>query len=112
MLVEWFGRLELPRAKSLIPLAQNWAFESGFLKAWLGEELAAELFHSHARDTMLLAIMKNDEAAFRGEVLPFNRVGLGALCNRLGIVNTKAHDALADCIAEAQVYRALITNQF
>ena len=36
MLVEWFERLELPFGKVLVPLAHNWAFESSFLKAWLG----------------------------------------------------------------------------
>ena len=30
------------------------------------------------------------------------------MCNKLGITNTNPHDALADCIAEAEVYRTLL----
>lgn len=56
LLVEWFEKLELPFKRSLIPLAHNWAFESSFLKAWLGVDLVDQVFHSHARDTMLYAI--------------------------------------------------------
>lgn len=109
LLVEWFDRLELPQNKVLVPLVQNWAFESSFMKAWLGVDLVDRLFHSHARDPMLLAVMMNDIAAFRGEDLPFNKVGLGSLCNRLNVVNQNAHNALADCYATAEVYRAMLT---
>ena len=80
LLVEWFERLELPFKKRLVPLAHNWAFESSFLKAWLGVEMVDQLFHSHARDSMLYAIALNDKAQFRGEPVPFNRVGLGSMC--------------------------------
>ncbi len=54
---------------------------------------------------MLLAIAINDKAAMRGEAIPFNRVGLGSLCNKFNVVNSNAHDALADALAEAEVYR-------
>ena len=43
----------------------------------MGVTLFEELWYSHARDGMLLAIAINDKAAFRGEAIPFNRVGLG-----------------------------------
>jgi DNA polymerase III epsilon subunit-like protein len=39
LLIEWVDRLELPFGKVLVPLVQNWAFESSFLKAWLGVAL-------------------------------------------------------------------------
>lgn len=108
LLVEWFQKLELPVGKCLVPLAHNWAFEAKFLQAWLGVDLCQELFHSHARDGMLLAISMNDRAAFAGEELPFSRVGLGSLCRKFGVTNASAHDALCDCLAEAEVYRALL----
>jgi len=108
-LVEWFENLKLPFKHCLIPLAHNWAFESSFLKAWLGVSMVDQLFHSHARDGMLYAIALNDLAVFRGMKKPFNYVSLGALCHQLGIVNINAHDALSDSIAEAEVYRALLT---
>jgi DNA polymerase III epsilon subunit-like protein len=109
LLVEYIDRLRLPFGKVLVPLVQNWAFESSFLKAWIGPDMTDKLFHSHARDPMLYAVALNDRAAFMGEELPFNRVGLGSLCNKLGVTNANAHDALADCIATAEVYRALLT---
>lgn len=107
-LVEWFNKLDLPFQKILVPLAHNWAFESGFLKAWLGVDMTDRIFHSHARDSMSEAISLNDRAAFMGEKVPFNRVGLGPLCRHFGITNENPHDALSDCLAEAQVYRALL----
>jgi len=40
--------------------------------------------------------------------VPFPFVGLGAMCKKLGVTNTNPHDALADCIAEAGVYHAML----
>ena len=37
----------------------------------------------------------------------FPSVSLTHLCQQLGIVNKKPHDALADAIAEADLYRAM-----
>ena len=108
LFVEWFERLDLPFKKSLVPMAHNWAFEASFLKAWMGIPLFEEMWFSLARDGMLLAIAINDKAAFRGETIPFSKVGLGSLCNKFNIVNANAHDALADALAEAEVYRALL----
>jgi DNA polymerase III epsilon subunit-like protein len=107
-LVEWFENLKLPFKRCLIPLAHNWAFESSFLKAWLGVSMVDQMFHSHARDGMLYAISLNDRELFAGRPKHFQYVSLGALCNKFGIVNANAHDALSDCIAEAEVYRALL----
>lgn len=108
LLVDWWERLDLPATKCLVPLAHNWAFESSFGKAWLGDDLFNQIFHSHARDGMLLAGSMNDRAAFAGEPVPFPRVGLLALCKQLGVVNENPHDALSDSIAEAKVYRGLL----
>lgn len=110
-LIEWFDRLGLPAGKCLVPLSQNWAFECKFLTTWLGPDLMDRIFHSHARDPMLLAIALNDMAAFSADELPFNRVGLGSLCNVLGVTNERPHDALADAAAAAEVYRALVTRR-
>lgn len=108
LLVEWWQKLDLPMNKCLVPLAHNWAFESAHGKAWLGDELFSQLFHSHARDAMLYALALNDKSAFKGEPVPFAKVGLGALCNRFNIDNPNHHDALNDCIVEAEVYRSLL----
>lgn len=111
LLVDWFENLDLPQAKRLVPVAHNWAFESSFGKAWLGDDLFNHIFHWHARDGMLLALSLNDRAAFAGESAPFSMVGLKSLCKKFGIVNENPHDALSDALAEAEVYRALVLHE-
>jgi DNA polymerase III epsilon subunit-like protein len=109
LLCEWFNRLDLPQNRSIVPLAHNWAFESAFLKGWLGPDLMDQIFHSHGRDSMLLAATINDRAFFLGHSTPFPKLGLVHLCQQLGIVYEKAHDALADCQATAELYKRLLT---
>lgn len=108
MLMAWLDNLDLPMDRKLVPLAQNWAFESGFLQAWLGVALKERLFMGTARDSMTLALGFNDLAVCRGKPAPFEKVNLGYLCEKFGIKNRKAHDALADCEAEAEVYRSMM----
>jgi DNA polymerase III epsilon subunit-like protein len=106
---EWFENLDMPFQKVIVPLAHNWAFEYGFLGAWLGIEGRDKIFHAHARDAMTIALGKNDTAFFRGETPPFDSyVSLTHLCRHFGIVNPRPHDALCDCLAEAEVYRHLL----
>lgn len=107
-LAEWVSSLGLPLDRSIVPLAHNWPFECGFLKAWLGVPLMEKLFFGHPRDGMQFAIQLNDRAAFTGRPIPFERVGLKDLCKQFGVVNEKAHDAYYDCLAEAEVYRHLL----
>lgn len=108
LLVEWFEALDLPVGKKLTPIAHNWAFESSFGKAWLGDKLFNHIFHFHPRDSMTYALSLKDRAAFAGEPVPFDHVGLGPLCKHFGITNARPHDALCDAVAEAEVYRALL----
>ncbi len=105
---EWFQRLDLPYRKSLVPLAHNWSFEAGFLKDWLGLESFNQIFHPHPRDTMGLALNIADRAVFRGEPIPFEKFGLPALCHHFGIELLDHHDALADCLATAQLYKCMM----
>ena len=108
MLSTWFKNLDLPFTKRLTPLAHNWSYESSFLKPWLGIDLFDELFHPHARDAMILALAINDRSFRRAEKAPFKTVNLNDLCDAMGVVNEKPHDALHDCLAEAEVYRRLL----
>ncbi len=105
---EWFQRLKLPFKKQLVPLAHNWAFERGFLTHWLGLETFNQLWHFHPRDTMLFALSINDTCAYHGKDIPFGYVGLGSLCDKFGITMEKAHDALCDARAEAELYRRML----
>jgi len=108
LLCDWFNQLDLPQNRVVVPLAHNWAFESAFLKGWLGPALVDQMFHSHGRDSMTMAAAINDKAFFKGEKLIFPKLGLVPLCAQLGIPYENAHDALADCQATAELYRRLL----
>jgi DNA polymerase-3 subunit epsilon len=110
LLVEWADKLRagLPIHCRLIPLAHNWIFEASFLRAWLGTDLMNRVFHFQARDGMLFANSLNDREVLASRPPLFERVGLDALCKQLDIINTRPHDALADCIAESEVYKRLL----
>jgi DNA polymerase III epsilon subunit-like protein len=107
---EWFQNLDLPFQRSLMPLAHNWAFERGFLMHWLGIESFNQFFHPHPRDTMLFALSINDAASYHGLKTPFPYVSLGAVCKKYGIKVENAHDALSDALAEAKLYKAMLSS--
>jgi DNA polymerase III epsilon subunit-like protein len=108
LLQEWFDELDLPVDKRLIPLAHRWTFENSFLTAWLGTAGLEHFFHIHPRDAMILALAFKDKCGLLGLPMPFESVSLTNLCRVYGITNTKPHDALADAIAEAELYRKLL----
>lgn len=106
---DWFQDLKLPPKKRLIPLIHNSQFDIPFIQRWLGYELFNDIFGYPTRDTAALAASLIDKAAFKSLNLPFSgRVNLGHLCNALGIELDNAHDALADAVATASVYRTLL----
>lgn len=105
---EWFQQLPLPMDKKLIPMAHNYVFEYGFLKAWLGVKGLEHFFHFHPRDAMICALAIKDKCGILGQPVPFESVSLTNLCKVYGITNSKPHDALADAIAEAELYRTLL----
>lgn len=108
MFDEWFTRLELPHGRRLVPLAHNWAFERSFLIHWLGIETFSDIWSGHARDTMVFAAALNDLAMWHSKELPFHKLGLTKLCKDMGINLLNSHDALADCLGTASLYRELI----
>lgn len=107
---EWFKALDLPFGKRLCPIAHNWAFEKGFLTNWMGLEGFDSIFHPHSRDTQRVASFLNDAAGYHGLKIPFGSVSQHSLCGKFGIGNANEHDALADCLACAKLYRALIRS--
>ncbi len=112
LLEEWWAKLNLPHQKTLVPLAQNWQYEAGFLKEWLGVDQFNYFFHPYARDTMTTAIFLNDLHYMQGAQIPFNYVNLGSLCRRFNVVNHNPHDALSDARAEAEVYKAMLSTHW
>jgi len=109
-LANWVSDLRLPFQRSLVPLAHNWAYEKGFLTDWLGLEDFGKYFFSHPRDTLTSALFINDIAVAHGMRVPFRLVNLPFLCELYGIPHKHAHDALADSISTAELYRRLILS--
>ena len=106
---DWFVALKLPFKKCLVPLAHNWAFESSFLKAWLGVEAdGPDLPQPRPRRDALRDLAER-QGRLRGRAgpVPTGRPRRHVQA-KLGIVNTNPHDALADCLAEAEVYHTLL----
>jgi len=114
MLQTWIAKLGLPVTKGgypkrIIPLGQNYAFDIGFIKKWLGISMYDEFFDYHYCDTMIAANYLNDRAAWHAEKVPFSKINLTYLASTLKIPHDRAHDALADCQITAAVYRSQLT---
>ncbi|MGN6133782.1 MAG: 3'-5' exonuclease [Aureliella sp.] len=105
---KWFEGLELAFDRRLVMLAHNCPFESKFLSKWLGQKGYDRFFNHQTRDSMHFASALNDMAFQRGCKPPFERVSLAWLSNHFGIVNERAHDALADAVVCAKVYKKLL----
>ena len=119
---EWFEKLKmhtptrpplLPERKKLVPVAQNWPFDRSFMTEWLGPTSFEAFFHPWYRDTLPVAQYLNDKYAkdpmcVLAAKVPFPKSNLAYLCSQLKVKNAKAHDALQDCIATAEVYRQMV----
>ncbi len=106
----WFQKLNLGQKKKIVPLAHNWPFDRSFIINWLGHTMFDECFHFHYRDTMANTLYCNDRADFNNEKCPYPKHGLKYLATTLGVdyEEHKLHDAMADCIVTAEVYRRLM----
>lgn len=104
---KWWEDLKLPFGKRITPLGQNYAFDRGFLVDWLGDENYNQFFHYHYRDTCVAAGFMNDRADFHAEVYPFQKINLQYLCSTLKVERQRAHTAVSDCLATAEVYRRM-----
>jgi DNA polymerase III epsilon subunit-like protein len=108
MFEEWFGRLNLPIGKNIVPLASNWPFDRDFIKEWLGHLTFEHAFHGHFRDTQCIAAFINDRLSYQNERPPFGRIGLQSLVNHFKLTNPQPHRAAADALASADVYREFV----
>lgn len=109
LLVEWFEDIGLKSKKRLVPLAHNWLFDSSFIKAWIGEANYDYIFDVRFRDTMVIAAFLNDfaEWSLRFQI-PFHKLKLSLLANKLGIEQYNAHNALDDAVTTAKVYKQIL----
>ena len=109
LFVEWFENLHLPPKSRIIPMGHNYSFDKEFMVDWLGPKSYDYTIHHKYRDSNTVCSFINDCAANRGEKLPFPySTRLTDVCNILGLKLEKAHSALDDAIAAAQVYRRLM----
>lgn len=109
---EWFEKLRMGFRKRISPLAQNWVFDRGFVADWLGQVAFSQQFDACYRDLMPVALYLNDVADFEVEQTPFPKVNLAYLCSQLKVEHERAHNALADCMSTAQVYKRFVLKQF
>jgi DNA polymerase III epsilon subunit-like protein len=107
-LISWKESLGLPNRRRVIPVCHNALFDIPFLKGWLGHEFYHEIFHFLHRDTMQMGLTLNDMAAYKCQKCPFSSVALKSMCTRLGVPLHEHHDALADCVATAKLYREIL----
>jgi len=106
---DWFEKLNLPLGKKIVPLAHNYLFDRDFIREWLGGPVSFDhFFHYHFRDSMALALALNDRANQKMEKPPYPKVSLSYCCAMTDVTNLRAHDALADCVATAEVYRRML----
>lgn len=113
LLENWVGKLGLPytkygNRKRIMPLGQGFHFDKAFLQVWLGVKSYSEIFDGRIQDTEVIASYLNNLAAMHAEKVPFSKVKLSWLCKELNVTLDRAHDAMADCLATAEVYRKLI----
>jgi DNA polymerase III epsilon subunit-like protein len=113
LLEDWVNKLQLPytkygKRKRILPLGQGYHFDKAFLQTWLGVDRYSEIFDGRVVDTVSVASYLNDLAAMHAEKVPFSKVNLSWLCKQLSVPLDRAHDAMADCVATAAVYKKLI----
>ena len=114
LLIAWKDKLGLGctaygTPKKIMLLGHNIGFDIAFMKKWMTSMVYEEQFDYHYRDTMIIANFLNDSAGLKAETVPYSKVKLQWLANKLGVeydTNT-AHDALVDCVITAKVYKKL-----
>ena len=109
---QWIENLKLPPNKRISPLAHNWPFDRSFIIEWLQPTAFSTYIDGRFRDSMTLAIGINDIYDFATEPTPFPKVNLAYLASQLKIPHNGAHNALADCITTAQVYKKLLKIRY
>lgn len=105
---EWLKKLKLGYQKRIAPLAADWPPDREFVIDWLGREHFEQYFDARYRCTQAAALYINDRADFQVEQIPFARVGLPSIANRLYVEQVSKHDALNNCVTVAECYRKMV----
>lgn len=83
-------------------VAHNATFDYGFIESAFKKTGVPDKMHYHRLDSMSIAfgvLNANDDVG---------RLSLGALCEKYGIENKKAHSAFADAYATYEVFKAMM----
>ncbi len=112
LLYQWISRLKLPltkwgRPKIIFPLGHNYAHDRAFIVRWLGSENYEEFFGTIHHDTMVAAHYLNEQAAFHGNEVPYNKTTLTWVAKVHNVDTMGRHDALIDAKITAEVYKAM-----
>jgi DNA polymerase III epsilon subunit-like protein len=108
LFLDWVEKLDMPERKRISPLAHNWAFDREFIKDWLCPTAFHEIIDGRYRDTMACGNFVNDVYDSINEPCPFPKINLGYMASTLKIGHKGAHNALADCLATAEIYKRLL----
>lgn len=106
---DWIFAYTLPQAlemlnkeaKDCVFVAHNVCFDWGFVEQSYKKAGMTHEFHNHKIDTLSIAFAKLQGSDAK-------HLSLRALCERFGIVNEKAHTALADTRAMVEVFKKLM----
>lgn len=108
----WYKKLRLQENKRIMPLGFNCAgFDLPFIREWLGFTMAGEHFHGFCRDVLQAVNYLNDVADFHAEEVPFPKLKLRDVANRVGIEVETVHDAVYDSYICQQTYKRLLSHQ-
>jgi DNA polymerase III epsilon subunit-like protein len=110
--IEWLESLDVPLVRGersrICPLGQNYFFDKMFIEPWLGEYDYTRLIDHRHRDTLQTAMFIHDQYYYQHNRKLFYNFKLVTLCKRYGVPYENAHNATADCIATARVYRKML----
>lgn len=113
----WVESLDLPYKKygqercQIIALVYCYESFFPFLSALIGDETVKEFFHPDIRELRAAALLKNDEASFNADRIPFPKARLRYISGTLGIQAGNNADALEDCKAIAGAYKKICLNK-
>jgi len=96
------------------PLAQNWAFDRGFLQAFIDptyikQDILSKYVDYRARDLARVVMFAIDKAKMHGQPPPFKGTSLGKIAETLGIENPAPHTGEGDAITAALCYAKLLS---
>lgn len=109
--IEWFEALGLAEGKKIIPLGHSYEFDKSFLIEWLGAKNYDNMFHYDVRDIKRVVAFLNDKTWWKADIIKYPKTNLQYVASQLGIKSDgEAHDALADAMLTAEVYRKLLSG--